>query len=123
MVTVPICIRPRVIDSGSNANGYYRKWSDGFADCWVNMDLPISKNASTGIYTVKLNDIWTYPIPFVVNPTLTLTTQSSQDYVYCSPYGVSRNQQKVNSISFLRNGPITGDNVVSVGMIVRGRWK
>lgn len=114
---------PYIVESGSNANGWYRKWSDGILECWMRYDLPVASNTNTGMYTVTVKDIWTYPIPFVENPTISITTQSSIDFVFCSPYGILRDSKRIWSASFLRNGGITGGYPISVGITARGRWK
>jgi len=75
-------------DSGSNANGYYIRYSDGTMQCWGNVT---QTNAITGIYGVGLffynNTSWqTFPIAFTVIPSTNITTDSS---VWCTPRGTS----------------------------------
>lgn len=123
MVEVPIGVHPYIVESGSKTSGWYRKWSDGIAECWMRLDLPVTSNTSTGLYTFQIKDVWSYSIFFIENPTISLTTQSSADYVFCSPYGIIRDSNKIHTIAFLRIGGMTGSSPVSIGITAKGHWK
>ena len=112
------------VETGSNENGYYRKWSDGTLECWQNIDVSVSADSTSGLHRIDVYNIWKYPVPFVGrNPTVSIVTQSSSDYVYCSVYGILRNKEKVTNITFLRLTQVQSIFSVGLGLYAIGRWK
>lgn len=56
----------RLIETGSNENGHWRKWSDGTMECW-------HEGIATYLTTNSLIFYWTYPQGFVEEPDVQLT--------------------------------------------------
>lgn len=57
--------RPYIVESGTSGNWYYRKWSDGIAECWANF--------YDGTVTISHQFTGTYPITFIAIPCLQAT--------------------------------------------------
>lgn len=53
-----------IIEQGSNSNGYYRKWSDGTLEQWINMTVYDQKLQNPYGALYQGVRYWTYPIPF-----------------------------------------------------------
>ena len=61
-----------VTNTGSNGNGYYRLWSDGYQECWID----ISTSAS---------GTWTYPVAFSTLGSVNIQL-TSRDTTYNSEF-------------------------------------
>ena len=57
-----------VIEQGTNANGRYRKWNSGIAECWIRTTQSLSFTAYGSLYVSNWN--WDFPITFTDNPTV-----------------------------------------------------
>lgn len=53
---------PLVVETGTSGNWYYRKWSDGMAECWANF--------YDGTVTTSHQFTGNYPITFISIPCL-----------------------------------------------------
>ena len=77
-----------IIETGSNANGYYEKYASGTLKQWGKVtvtDELKTANSSTGFYRTASEQILNFPIPFVGDmPVLNLTAQSALNFAYVS---------------------------------------
>lgn len=62
MATSEVRNNVSIVESGASGNWYYRKWSDGMAECWANL--------YDGTVTTSHQFTGVYPIAFVETPCL-----------------------------------------------------
>lgn len=59
-----------VIEEGSNANGYYRKWANGTLECWQRTTVNVAVNSAYG--SAYLGGwSWNFPMAFSDHPVVT----------------------------------------------------
>ena len=81
-----------IIESGSNANGYYEKYANGTMKQWgkaiVTAEL---KTAHGQLYRTANEQIINFPIPFVGDmPVLNLTAQAALNFAYVATIGLDK---------------------------------
>lgn len=107
------------VESGSNANGSYVKYSDGTLICRHQLVTLFALNGNSE------TEIWTYPIAFngVPNINITAAVAISDNPMFAflsdNPNGsVSATQAKIR-----RYAPSAVPNYGSVSVVAIGRWK
>ena len=97
-----------VVEQGTNANGSYRKWNSGIAECWGSVS--IASGGFTGA--------WTYPIAFAdkKDMCINMTPVDSTTTSWNINYGASTTTQ-----ANLGRTPNTATNVYY--MYAVGTWK
>jgi hypothetical protein len=63
-----------IVESGSNADGEYTRWSDGTQIATVkNLALTQVANKTSGVGGTRFRTTWTYPIAFTSRPSFSIT--------------------------------------------------
>lgn len=112
-----------IIESGSNANGNYVKYSDGTMICDVRMSMTnFTPHASYHGFT----NTWSYPASFISTPRVIATANDWTTYdttckVYAFASGCSVMYFMFNPSSKEYNDNIYSDG--SINLIAIGRWK
>jgi len=112
-----------IVESGSNANGSYIKFSNGTMICYNKLNLTNITFAESGnLYACDYTTAIPFPIQFIDTPIVTINTQSSADYYFCWVYATRCNKTSINQITLMRT--VQRSNVsVPIGYIAIGRWK
>lgn len=81
-----------IIESGSNANGYYEKYVSGTLKQWGKATVTDElKTAHGSLYRTASEQIINYPIPFVGDmPVLNLTAQAALNIAYIATIGLDK---------------------------------
>ena len=81
-----------IIDSGSNANGYYEKYASGTLKQWGTATVTDElKTAHGQLYRTASEQIINYPIPFIGEmPVLNLTAQAALNIAYIATIGLDK---------------------------------
>ena len=69
----------RVVETGNNSNGSYRKWSDGTMECWHS--IPFSSLAITialGSGYQSAATMWTFPVEFDAAPIVNMNPSTNR---------------------------------------------
>lgn len=106
------------IENGTN----YIKFPNGIAIVFMKKDFNGSFVALGGEYRLMLNDPFMFPIEFIENPTITVSTANTIDYAYCIAVGIVRNNTRIKILALGRPTEIK-DTIVGVQVIAIGRWK
>lgn len=113
-----------VVESGSNDNGNYIKFSDGTMICYhsiLKSDVAFTKNTSGTYYFINENYEhlydWTYPQEFISVPKV-ITTVSSSGYVNACCGNISRTTARVLSTTNYNASINITFNIVAIG-----KWK
>ena len=117
-----------IIESGSNANGNYVKYSDGTVVCYNTIQGNIfncTQQAGSGrYYYIDTNNSeenhknWVYPVTFLNVPAVSVAVSSSA-YTMPSTGGVNRTQAVGYCVT-----PYAVDNITFVWhFIAIGKWK
>lgn len=112
-----------IIESGSNSNGSYIKFSDGTMICFNEVVREINFQQNGSVYTGTTNVKVSYPYEFIAPPKVIINTESVNDYYYCCIYAIIRDQKSINGISFLR--ATIDNNLVNIPFVYTaiGKWK
>ena len=113
-----------IVESGSNADGYWTRWSDGTQAAWFTYDAAFTADASiersSGVYgsATTNNDEykWSYPVSFLSVPSV--SSQTDAIHNSANAFSATPSFAKLGIFGF--NGSVTGQ-VVSASAI--GRWK
>lgn len=106
------------IENGTN----YIKFPNGIAIVFMKKDFNGSFVALGGEYRLMLNDPFMFPIEFIENPAITVSTANTIDYAYCSAVGIVRDNTRIKILALGRPTEIK-DTIVGVQVIAIGRWK
>jgi hypothetical protein len=102
-------------DSGSNANGYYIRYSDGTMQCWYNTGA-----TTTAVTTAGLQITYTFPISFISTATLSVAgTGNPNADVRCSVTGGVSSTTTCNI--FITTS--SNQNFTYLGFNATGKWK
>lgn len=116
-----------VVQQGASGIWTYRKWNSGFAECWgvtgmVRVNFVKSSN-TTGSTECEWKGPISFPFSFKASPCV-LVTQNYADWAN-SISAVNATTAALTSIGVLKfntAGNTDGFNI-SLGIMVRGRWK
>lgn len=117
----------KVVESGSNENGSWTKWSDGTMICRNKVDniaIEIKQNMSNKniIYYGYVNDGWTYfPQEFIEPPTTILNLNTSSNCFGIQPYALQYSDRPPGFYPLSVDPTLTG--VISISYIAIGKWK
>lgn len=128
--------RPYVIESGSNDNGYYIKWSNGDLICRrtvSNEPFKSSTPLGTTVQNLKVYRsnvfTWTYPIAFTTIPNISVTVSTGLNGSrFCSgrtnggPTASNVQIQLLALEDFSESG-LGYTNLVRTDLIAIGKWK
>lgn len=113
-----------VVESGSNDNGNYIKYSDGTMICYhsiLKSNVAFNKNTSGTYYFINENYEhlydWTYPQQFIGVPKV-ITTVSSSGYVNACCGNITRTEARVLSTTNYNASINITFNIVAIG-----KWK
>lgn len=128
--------RPYVIESGSNDNGYYIKWSNGDLICRRSTTRDSYKNSSSASTTVQNLKIyrsnvftWTYPIAFNSIPTVNIgvaTNLSGSRFCLGRVNGnpsASNVQIQLLGLEDFTENELGYTNLTKVDLVAIGKWK
>ena len=106
---------------------YWRKYSDGTAECWTRVEHGRRniRNTLGGMYYVNCDCIW-YPFNFISNPVLNATVESKHTLSLASWVGHVENRTDftVNPPEYRVLSPIAIDNATfTIAYHAIGRWK
>ena len=109
-------------EEGSNENGYYRKWSNGILECWIdktNVVWPIGTAYGSlfhGTYS------WTYPYPFVSTPNVVNLIRAwwGSGASWGSVYSFSKSQANFRAYDITSRSE---DASMKFSAYAKGRWK
>lgn len=108
-----------IIESGSNLNGDWIKFSSGIMICWCNIDTTITATSAYGSFYIG-DTTWTYPQSFVEPPTANIgMARYSNGACLCSCAAASENS------SVLRIFEVTQrtSHPYNIRASAIGRWK
>lgn len=106
------------MEKGTN----YIKFPNGIAIVFMKKDFNGSFVALGGEYRLMLNDPFMFPIEFIENPAITVSTANTIDYAYCSAVGIIRDNTGIKTLALGRPTEIK-NTTVGVQVIAIGRWK
>jgi hypothetical protein len=110
-------------ETGSNANGTWRKWADGTLECWGTKtftSVAVTTLWSAGIYISPLESV-TWPISFAVieSANINVLAQTPTQFV---PALIDFVSSYRGNFYFWRPASFTFDSI-TVGFYAKGRWK
>jgi hypothetical protein len=128
--------RPYIVESGSNENGYYIKWSNGDLICRRSTTNDSYKNTNSSSTTVQNLKIyrsnvftWTYPIKFASVPNISVTVSTGLNGSrFClgringAPSASTAQVQLLALEDFIENG-VGYTNLIKTDLIAIGKWK
>ena len=113
----------KIIESGSNDNGRWIKYSDGTMICYASVLREINFYSSGSSYTGETTSKITFPQQFAETPRVTMNTQHDGDYYYCIVYGFLRDKTSITKITFLRTSSPNAAVEIPFAYIAIGKWK
>ena len=113
----------KIIESGSNNNGSWIKYSDGTMICYAEIRREVNFGQSGNSYTGETTTAISFPQAFIGNPRVTINTQHDGDYYYCIVYGFIRNKTSITKITFLRTSSPSAVVNIPFSYIAIGKWK
>nr|DAU93665.1 MAG TPA: hypothetical protein [Caudoviricetes sp.] len=103
-------------------SGYYAlKYPNGILEIVAYFERAVSFYQSGNLYRGDVIEDIKFPIPFVNLPNVTVTTLSSEDYVYCAVCGVIRDMNSIKRITVQKG--TAGNGNVSFHYRAIGFWK
>ena len=113
-----------IVESGSNADGEWTRWSDGTQTAWFTYDAAFTADAgnerSSGVYSsasANSDDYeWSYPASFLAKPST--SAQCNSILNSANTYSVGATIAGVGIIGF--NGAVTGATISASAI---GRWQ
>lgn len=128
--------RPYIVESGSNTNGNYIKWSNGDLICRRSTTKDSYKNSSSASSTVQNLKIyrsnvftWTYPVPFILIPTVNIcvaTNLSGSRFCLGRVNGnpsASNVQIQLLGLEDFTENELGYTNLTKVDLVAIGKWK
>lgn len=128
--------RPYIVESGSNENGHYIKWSNGDLICRRSTTNDSYKNTNSSSTTVQNLKVyrsnvftWTYPIAFATIPNISVTVSTGLNGSrFClgringAPSASTVQVQLLALEDFIENG-VGYTNLIKTDLIAIGKWK
>lgn len=128
--------RPYIVESGSNENGYYIKWSNGDLICRRSTTNDSYKNTNSSSTTVQNLKVyrsnvftWTYPIAFATIPNISVTVSTGLNgsrfclgRVNGNPSSSNVQIQLLGLEDFTEN-ELGYTNLIKTDLIAIGKWK
>lgn len=113
----------RIIESGSNENGNWIKYSDGTMICSSEISREVNFVQSGNSYTGETTNTIFFPQDFIGKPRVAINTQHDADYYNCAVYGVIINKTSITKIIFLRTISPSATVEIPFSYIAIGKWK
>lgn len=110
-----------IVDSGANANGYYRKYADGTMECWTRTTADIAIDTVYGLGWYNGYYTWTFPEPFI-DDSAVVTCSHFRTSSNASLPGISVVNKKVASL-FVLDATKRELNTYDISIRAIGRWK
>ncbi len=128
--------RPYIVESGSNENGHFIKWSNGDLICRRSTTNDSYKNTNSSSTTVQNLKVyrsnvftWTYPIAFATIPNISVTVSTGLNGSrFClgringAPSASTVQVQLLALEDFIENG-VGYTNLIKTDLIAIGKWK
>ena len=108
----------QIIQSGSNDNGNYIKYSDGTMICRGTVTIPVTTSVWGSLYVCDWTGSISLPSTFINKPTINATSSTNSGAI--SKVIVTTNA--ITAISVFRGSEATGVNY-PIDYIAIGRWK
>lgn len=111
-----------IVEEGSNANGYYRKWSSGILEQWINRNVTWGLPSAYGsLYIGTYN--WNYPIQFYSTPDYVVCPKAQWDTgaSWATVYSFSDVYASFRAFDIVSR-PATA-NMMRIMAYARGKWK
>lgn len=108
-----------IIDSGSNENGNYIKFSDGTMICWASIAKTFTTSQHPNVYYTSLSDgfpTFVYPQEFISKPILNVSVEGVS---WCSIYSSSNTQFNIVVYSVAERTSFSS----IFNYIAIGKWK
>lgn len=114
-----------VVEQGTQGIWSYRKWSNGFAECWGTITANGTfTNAWGTLYACGPTPATDYPFEFATRPTEIATGRTpSLDCWLFSKLSGGNTAQKTGQYAAARPTINESEVTISIDLIVRGRWK
>jgi hypothetical protein len=128
---VPVTIQgasvPSIVEQGTNYTGWtYRKWSDGFAECWLTKELTSVKiqTASGNGYSsgaISASNV-SFPVTFTARPTVIATLMANGNPAFLSPSTTAATTEQTGTYQLNSMSSVASKNYL-ITYDVKGRWK
>lgn len=128
--------RPYIVESGSNENGYYIKWSNGDLICRRSTTNDSYKNTNSSSTTVQNLKVyrsnvftWTYPIAFATIPNISVTVSTGLNGSrFClgrinGAPSASTVQVQLLALEDFTENELGYTNLIKTDLIAIGKWK
>lgn len=106
---------PHIVESGTTNNWYYRKWSDGTAECWRRYGVSVAAN------TVRTSDILQFPFTFTEVPTVLMSIAAGGADLYRGHIESSSTNASQVRLVFINKHTAAVPMVAQLQAI--GKWK
>jgi len=108
-----------IYDSGTNSNGSWIRFTDGTMQCWQydETNLKTTANAAGNVFFTASPTYYTYPIPFIANPSVTTGVKGQSVAAWSSGASITPTTFGLYTFSYVLNG--TAYNTWSA----IGKWK
>lgn len=112
-----------IIESGSNENGNYIKYSDGTMICYGHVDKKLSGMAAWGsLYNLDMTDVLSYPQNFITLPIVNMNIISDgAGSVAGWIANITTTNDGITKATFVR--PTTSLYEIRMAYIAIGKWK
>ena len=132
---VPVTIQEgalvSIIEQGTSGDWYYRKWSDGVAECWANKEVTVTFPTAAnwgGMYAsgAIADSNLSFPFTFIEIPVVTTSlTVMSAAAILMPPGGTSTKTSRTATGAFelARPAAVSGSAVYTINYQVKGKWK
>ncbi len=107
----------KLVESGSNANGYYMRWSDGKQECW-GMSVGQATDTATGNVFVSDNARVEFPKPFDESYPIEVSVNVSSKGKWANAYIPNS-----TGVTVYQYGSIKATATFSTRVSAVGRWK
>lgn len=120
--------QPTIVAQSMSDTGWsYRKWSDGWAECWRNLSVTSAVSTGTNASWYSSGELSTtnlsYPFTFAARPTLTVQTMpTGTSYCIVFPSNTAGTAAKTGSFQLMSMTSLTS-RAHLLTYIVKGRWK
>lgn len=112
-----------VIESGTNDNGSYVKYSDGTLICWQPIVFQVSEFEQWGsLYRKIIQNPFIFPVPFTTYPTVICGVRNiNNSQLFGMPDGLVISQSGVESLQLIR--PTDSSGEIIINYLAIGKWK
>lgn len=114
----------RIVEMGSNSNGEYVRFENGWQVCWHRFNETRSTTTARGaLYEDDVGKVWTYPAAFAVNPAPFLEAYRQNDDNFALTVGKVFNLS-ATSLTYKDVSTNAGSSLARTDALMAiGRWK